>query len=73
MKKEKYQATLRTIKSLIENEFDLVSVMSTISCDLYHAFDSFIWVDFYRLVDESSPQVQARSNRSPRYFIGYMS
>jgi GAF domain-containing protein len=57
MKKEKYQATLRTIKSLIENEFDLVSVMSTISCDLYHAFDSFIWVDFYRLVDESSPQV----------------
>ena len=57
MKKEKYQTTLQTVKSLIENEFDLVSVMSTIACELYHAFDSFIWVGFYRLVDETSLKV----------------
>ena len=57
MKKEKYQTTLQTVKSLIENEFDLVSATSTISCELYHAFDSFIWVGFYRLVDETSLKV----------------
>ena len=57
MKKEKYQTTLQTVKSLTENEFDLVSVMSTIACELYHAFDSFIWVGFYRLVDETSLKV----------------
>ena len=57
MKKEKYQVAFRTIRSLTENEFDLVSVMSTIACELYHAFDSFIWVGFYRLVDETSLKV----------------
>ena len=57
MKKEKYQVGLQTIRSLTENEFDLVSVMSTIACELYHAFDSFIWVGFYRLVDETSLKV----------------
>ncbi len=57
MKKEKYQVAFRTIRSLTENEFDLVSVMSTIACELYHAFDSFIWVGFYRLVDETTLKV----------------
>ena len=57
MKKEKYEVVFRTIRSLTENEFDLVSVMSTIACELYHAFDSFIWVGFYRLVDETSLKV----------------
>jgi len=57
MKKEKYQVGLRTIRSLTENEFDLVSVMSTIACELYHAFDSFIWVGFYRLVDKTTLKV----------------
>ena len=57
MKKEKYQVAFRTIRSLTENEFDLVSVMSTISCELYHAFEPFIWVGFYRLVDETTLKV----------------
>ena len=57
MKKVKYQTTLRTVKSLIEDESDLVSVMSTIACELYHAFTPFIWVGFYRLVDEKSLKV----------------
>jgi len=57
MKKEKYQVGLQTIRSLTENEFDLVSVMSTISCELYHAFEPFIWVGFYRLVDKTTLKV----------------
>ena len=57
MKEEKYQTVLRTIKSLIEDESDLVSVMSTITCELYHAFEPFIWVGFYRLVDETTLKV----------------
>jgi L-methionine (R)-S-oxide reductase len=57
MKKEKYQTALQTVKSLIEDESDLLSVTSTIACELYHAFDSFIWVGFYRLVDETSLKV----------------
>ena len=57
MKKEKYQVAFRAIRSLTENEFDLVSVMSTISCELYHAFEPFIWVGFYRLVDETTLKV----------------
>ena len=57
MKKEKYKTVLRNIKSLIEDESDLVSIMSTIACELYHAFDSFIWVGFYRLVNEKTLKV----------------
>jgi len=57
MKKEKYEVVFRTIRSLTENESDLVSVMSTISCELYHAFEPFIWVGFYRLVDKTTLKV----------------
>jgi L-methionine (R)-S-oxide reductase len=57
MKKEKYQTALQTVKSLTENESDLVSVISTIACELYQAFDPFIWVGFYRLVDKTSLKV----------------
>jgi len=42
---------------LIEGETDLISIMSTISCELYHAFDYFNWVGFYRLVDENTLKV----------------
>ena len=57
MKKVKYQTTLQTVKSLIEDESDIVSVMSTIACELYHAFVPFIWVGFYRLVEGTSLKV----------------
>ena len=57
MKKVKYQTTLQTVKSLIEDESDIVSVMSTIACELYHAFAPFIWVGFYRLVEGTSLKV----------------
>ncbi len=57
MKESKYKDVVRTIESLIEDETDLISVMSTISCELYHAFDYFNWVGFYRLVDEKTLKV----------------
>jgi GAF domain-containing protein len=52
LKEEIYVEVLQNIESLIEGETDLIAVMSTISCELYHAFDHFSWVGFYRRVDE---------------------
>lgn len=57
MKEDQYKNVLQTIESLIEGEADLISVMSTISCELYHAFDQFNWVGFYRLVDATTLKV----------------
>ena len=57
MKENTYIEVLRNIESFIEGETDLVSVMSTISCELYHAFEHFNWVGFYRLVDERTLKV----------------
>ena len=57
MKENAYVEVLRNIESLIEGEMDLISVMSTISCELYHAFEHFSWVGFYRRVDEKTLKV----------------
>jgi len=56
-KGQKYKQVLRSLESLIEGENDQISVMSTIACELYHAFEPFIWVGFYRLVDEITLKV----------------
>ncbi|NQV36109.1 MAG: GAF domain-containing protein [Phycisphaeraceae bacterium] len=57
MKEDTYKKTLQAIESVIEGETDLISVMSTISCELYHAFEYFNWVGFYRRVDEDTLKV----------------
>jgi L-methionine (R)-S-oxide reductase len=57
MKEQKYQGAVRAIEALIETETDRIAVMSTISCELYHAFDTFNWVGFYRRVDERTLKV----------------
>ena len=57
MKKKIYVELLQNIESLIEGESDIISVMSTISCELYYAFEHFNWVGFYRLVDEKTLKV----------------
>jgi len=57
MKDSIYKAALRSIELLIEGETDQVSIMSTISCELYHAFDYFNWVGFYRRVDPDTLKV----------------
>ena len=58
MNKEKtYVEILRSIEALIEGEDDLIAVLSTVSCELYHAFDYWNWVGFYRRVDERTLKV----------------
>ena len=56
-KEQTYKNILGSIELLIENEDDLISVMSTITCELFHAFDHFNWVGFYRLVNENTLKV----------------
>ena len=57
MKTQQYIDTLQRIEALIEGETDLIAVMSTISCELFHAFGDFNWVGFYRRVDDDTLKV----------------
>ena len=57
MKEEIYNEVLKSIESQIEGETDLITVMSTIACELYQAFNYFNWVGFYRRVDEKTLKV----------------
>jgi L-methionine (R)-S-oxide reductase len=57
LKEKIYVELLQNIESLIEGEMDLVAVMSTISSELYHGFERFNWVGFYRRVDEKTLKV----------------
>lgn len=43
-----YDEVLARIESLIEGEDDLVSMLSTVVCELHHAFDYYDWTGFYR-------------------------
>ena len=52
-KEQKYQNLLNSIESLIDGESDVISIMSTIACELYHNFDHFNWVGFYRLINNN--------------------
>lgn len=45
-----YQRLFRTLDALCEGETDPIALMATIACELYHAFDRFDWVGFYRNV-----------------------
>jgi len=37
------------IRALCAGEDDTVALMATVACELYHAFDDFDWVGFYRV------------------------
>ena len=41
----------KTIAALVEGETDSVAKMATIACELFHAFERFHWVGFYRVVE----------------------
>lgn len=56
-KEARYQQIVRDIKALIENETDLISIMATICCELYHGFEHWNWVGFYRMVDDTTLKV----------------
>lgn len=43
-----YSETISRIAALVEDESDNIAKMATIACELFHAFDEFHWVGFYR-------------------------
>ncbi|HVN49366.1 MAG TPA: GAF domain-containing protein [Bacteroidota bacterium] len=49
-KEEQYRAVIKSINAILEGEDDAIAMMATISCELKHAFDSFSWAGFYRVV-----------------------
>jgi len=44
-----YKETTLRINALLEGETDEVAALATVSCELFHAFESFDWVGFYRV------------------------
>jgi len=49
-KQQQYDSLFQTLDSLCEGETDQLALMATIACELYHTFEQFIWVGFYRNV-----------------------
>ena len=56
-KQARYGKVIPELVIMIKDEMDLVTVLSTISCELYHAFDHWNWVGFYRRVDQRTLKV----------------
>ena len=56
-KEQQYQETLRRIDALCDGESDRISLMATISCELFHTFGHFDWVGFYRNVGNETLKV----------------
>ena len=56
-KEETYGRIIPPIVEMIKDEKDFITAMSTISCELYHAFEHWNWVGFYRRVDERTLKV----------------
>ena len=49
-KEAQYREVRKRLRSLLDGECDAIAAMSTIACELFHAFDQFDWVGFYRVV-----------------------
>ena len=49
MNKVYYARLRKTISSLTEGEEDVVSLMATVVCELYHSDHRFDWTGFYRV------------------------
>lgn len=49
MSRDHAEVTAR-IRALCAGEDDEVALMATVACELFHAFDDFDWVGFYRVV-----------------------
>ncbi|HSW02082.1 MAG TPA: GAF domain-containing protein [Sedimentisphaerales bacterium] len=50
-KRQLYNVVLDRVRHLIEGETDLIAVMATVACELHHAFGTFDWTGFYRVVE----------------------
>ncbi|MEM9098245.1 MAG: GAF domain-containing protein [Pseudomonadota bacterium] len=49
MRNPGYDNCRAKIRALTEGETDEVALMATIACELFHHFDRFDWVGFYRV------------------------
>jgi len=56
-KQDIYRQTIGAIEALVEGETDPIAVMSTVTCELYHAFEHFNWVGFYRRISPDTLKV----------------
>ena len=45
-----YGEAAQRIRAVAAGEDDAVALMATVACELFHAFDDFGWVGFYRVV-----------------------
>lgn len=52
-----YSGLIRNITALTEGENDTVSILSTVACEVFQAFDYVNWAGFYRMVDERTLKV----------------
>ena len=52
-----YEDVLSRVRALLDGPYDWTAAMSTVSCELHGAFDSFHWTGFYRTVRPSHLQV----------------
>jgi L-methionine (R)-S-oxide reductase len=56
-KATQYAAAMQQIELLTDGETDQIAVLSTIACELFHAFDYFNWVGFYRRTGDTTLKV----------------
>jgi GAF domain-containing protein len=49
-KTARYREVRARIESLVEGETDWVAMLSTVACELHHAFESYDWTGFYRVI-----------------------
>ena len=54
---ETYDAVQGRIASLTDGETDPVALMATVACELFHAFERFHWVGFYRNVGNATLKI----------------
>lgn len=52
-KVSRYSQLISRIKALLDGETDEVAVLATVACEIFHEFDDFHWVGFYRVTDEN--------------------
>lgn len=53
----KYHEVAGAILSLSDGETDEISLMATMACELFHGFDHFDWVGFYRNVGNETLKI----------------
>jgi L-methionine (R)-S-oxide reductase len=56
-RQQQYDQLFKTLDSLFEGETDPVSLMATITCELYQTFEQFHWVGFYRNVGQETLKI----------------